>query len=61
MLECGRDEQWKEALSLWVDRKVVTHLKENHSRFEAILREQSQLADKYPVIVPFLDEREPWN
>lgn len=56
MLECDRDEQRREVLSLWVDRKVVTYLKENHSRFEAILYEQSQLADKYPVIEPFLEE-----
>lgn len=56
MLECDKDEQWREVLSLWVDRKVVTYLKENHSRFEAILNEQSQLADKYPVIEPFLNE-----
>lgn len=55
MLECDKDEQWREVLSLWVDRKVVTYLKENHSRFEAILSEQSQLAEKYPVITPFLD------
>lgn len=55
MLECDKDAQWREVLSLWVDRKVVTYLKENHSRFEAILNEQSQLADKYPVIQPFLD------
>ena len=55
MLECDKDEQWREVLSLWVDRKVVTYLKENHSRFEAILKEQSQLAEKYPVINPFLD------
>ena len=55
MLECDKDEQWREVLSLWVDRKVVTYLKENHSRFEAILKEQSQLAEKYPVITPFLD------
>lgn len=55
MLECDKDEQWREVLSLWVDRKVVTYLKENHSQFEAILNEQSQLADEYPVIEPFLD------
>lgn len=55
MSECGRDEQWREALSLWADRKVTTYLKENHSQFEAVLNEQSQLADQYPVIVPFLD------
>lgn len=55
MLECDKDEQWREVLSLWVDRKVVTYLKENHSRFEAILSEQSQLAEKYPVITPFLE------
>lgn len=55
MLECDKDEQWREVLSLWVDRKVVTYLKENHSRFEAVLSEQSQLAEKYPVITPFLD------
>lgn len=56
MLEFDRDEQWREVLSLWVDRKVTTYLKENHSRFEAILNEQSQLADKYPVIELFLEE-----
>lgn len=56
MLEFDRDEQWREVLSLWVDRKVATYLKENHFRFEAILNEQSQLADKYPVIEPFLEE-----
>ena len=55
MLKCDRDEQWAEALSLWVDRKVVTYLSENHSRFEAILAEQSRMAAKYPVIIPFLD------
>ena len=55
MLECDKDAQWREVLSLWVDRKVVTYLKENHSQFEAILNEQSQLADEYPVIEPFLD------
>lgn len=55
MLQCDRDEQWAEALSLWVDRKVVTYLKENHARFEAILAEQGRLAEKYPVIIPFLD------
>lgn len=55
MLECHKDTQWREVLSLWVDRKVVTYLKENHSQFEAILNEQSQLADEYPVIEPFLD------
>ena len=58
MLECDRDEQWAEVLSLWVDRKVVTYLKENHSRFEEILEEQSELAEKYPVIVPFLNGEE---
>jgi len=47
--------QRKVALSLWVDRKVVTYLKEKHSRFEATLEEQSQLAEQYPVILPFLD------
>lgn len=56
MLECDRDEQWTEALGLWVDRKVVAYLKENHSRFEEILGEQSELAEKYPAIVPFLNE-----
>jgi len=55
MLECDKDAQWREVLSLWVDRKVVTYLKENHSQFEAILNEQSQLADEYPAIGPFLD------
>ncbi|WP_275443515.1 hypothetical protein [Petralouisia muris] len=55
MLKCDRDEQWAESLSLWVDRKVVTYLRENHARFEAILTEQGRLAEKYPVIVPFLD------
>ncbi len=55
MLKCDRDEQWAEALSLWVDRKVVTYLSENHSRFEAILAEQGRMAAKYPVIMPFLD------
>ena len=55
MLECDKDEQWKETLSLWVERKVVTYLKESHSRLEEILGEQSQLAEKYPVITPFLD------
>lgn len=55
MLKCDRDEQWAESLSLWVDRKVVTYLEENHSQFEAILKEQSRLAEKYPIIVPFLD------
>lgn len=55
MLKCDRDEQWTEALSLWVDRKVVTYLSENHSRFEAILAEQGRMAAKYPVIIPFLD------
>lgn len=55
MLECDKDAQWREVLSLWVDRKVVTYLKENHSQFEEILNEQSQLADEYPVIEPFLD------
>lgn len=55
MLKCDKDEQWRETLSLWVDRKVVTYLKENHSRFEAILSEQGRLAEKYPVITPFLD------
>ena len=34
MLECDMDEQWAESLSLWVDRKVVTYLEENHSQFE---------------------------
>lgn len=58
MLKCDRDEQWAEVLSLWVDRKVVTYLKENHSRFEEILEEQSKLAEKYPVIVLFLDGEE---
>lgn len=58
MLECDRDEQWAEVLSLWVDRKVVTYLKENHSRFEEILEEQSELTEKYPVIVPFLNGEE---
>ncbi len=58
MLECDKDEQWREVLSLWVDRKVATYLKENHSRFEAILSEQSQLAEKYPVITPFLNEED---
>ena len=55
MLKCDRDEQWAEALSLWVDRKVVTYLSENHSRFETILAEQGRMAAKYPVIMPFLD------
>lgn len=55
MLKCDRDEQWAESLSLWVDRKVVTYLEENHSQFEAILKEQGCLAEKYPIIVPFLD------
>ena len=55
MLECDKDEQWKETLSLWVERKVVTYLKESHSRLKEILGEQSQLAEKYPVITPFLD------
>ena len=48
MMECGREEQWKEKLSLWVDRKAVTYLKENHSRFEEILKEQGRLAQTYP-------------
>lgn len=55
MLQCGRDAQWAEALSLWVDRKVAAYLKENHSWFEAVLAEQRRLAEKYPVIIPFLD------
>ena len=55
MMECGREEQWKEKLSLWVDRKAVTYLKENHSRFEEILKEQGRLAQTYPAILPFLD------
>ena len=51
-----REEQWKEALALWVDRKVVAYLKENHSEFEAILVKQEKLAEQYPAIVPFLNE-----
>lgn len=55
MLQCDKEEKWAEALSLWVDRKVVTYLKENHSQFEAILAEQGRLAAKYPIIISFLD------
>ncbi len=56
MLRGDREEQWAEALALWVDRKVVAYLKENHSEFEAILTKQEKLAEKYPAIVPFLNE-----
>lgn len=55
MLERDKDEQWAEALSLWVDQKAAAYLKENHSRFETTLEEQRRLAEKYPGIIPFLD------
>nr|WP_304970705.1 hypothetical protein [uncultured Schaedlerella sp.] len=56
MLRGDREEQWAEALALWVDRKVMAYLKENHSEFEAILKKQEKLAEQYPVIVRFLNE-----
>ncbi len=56
MLRGDREEQWAEALALWVDRKVMAYLKENHSEFEAILKKQEKLAKKYPVIVPFFND-----
>jgi len=55
LLERDKDEQWAEALSLWVDQKAAAYLKENHSRFETTLEEQRRLAEKYPGIIPFLD------
>lgn len=56
MLRGDREEQWTEALALWVDRKVMAYLKENHSEFEDILNKQEKLAEQYPVIVRFLNE-----
>ena len=46
LLERDKDEQWAEALSLWVDQKAAAYLKENHSRFETTLEEQRRLAEK---------------
>lgn len=56
MLRGDREEQWAEALALWVDREVMAYLKENHSEFEVILKKQEKLAEQYPVIVRFLNE-----